>query len=109
MGPWYGRNAMPEQMACRRRVLIGVPYSCVTQILKTLGVNVNFVIRTAGESFQLFNNDPLGAMAAIQKGGNYRNTHASRREVACPEREPERWRTAPKGAMSVNGTKSRAS
>ena len=94
MGPGYRRHAVPEQMGCRRRALIGVPYSCAAQILNALGVNVNFVIRTAGEFFQLFNNDPLGAMAAIQKGGNYRNTHASRRELACPERDPERWRTA---------------
>jgi hypothetical protein len=36
---------------------------------------MDFGARLAGESFQLFDDATLGAVAAVEKGGNYRNAH----------------------------------
>src|ERR1700730_5073461 len=93
-------------MAWWWRGLIWLPCSYVAQILNALGVNVNFVFGTAGEFFQLFNNDSLGAMAAVQKGGNYRNTHASGRGDANPGVVPVRWPIARRTGDWANGIKS---
>jgi hypothetical protein len=36
---------------------------------------MNFGTALDGEPLQLFDDAPLGAVATIQKGGNYRNAH----------------------------------
>jgi hypothetical protein len=43
--------------------------------LNPLRVNVNFGAGFYGESLQLFDDASLGTMAAVEKGGNYRNAH----------------------------------
>jgi hypothetical protein len=45
------------------------------QVLNALRVDVNFDAGLGGESLQLFDDASLGTVTAVQKGGNYGNTH----------------------------------
>jgi hypothetical protein len=45
------------------------------QVVNALRVDVNFDAGLGGESLQLFDDASLGTVAAVQKGGNYGNTH----------------------------------
>ncbi len=96
-----GTHFVPHQRA-GLRLLTSLVMRHVAQILDSLRINVN-LRQACRNSFQLFDDASLRAMAAIEKWCDYRNTHVSASECTAAVESSARSRIARRGPDAAGG------